>query len=66
MQRFYVVLRPESGERSVEDKQSSDSGKEGCTGSEDEENKRGGGDDDGEPKEGGYGREVCSISIESN
>ncbi|KAG6495331.1 uncharacterized protein LOC121990026 [Zingiber officinale] len=57
VQRLYVVLRPESGERSVEDKQSTDSGKEGSTRSEDEENKKG----DGDPKEGGYGREEVNI-----
>ncbi|XP_059458306.1 uncharacterized protein LOC132187896 [Corylus avellana] len=30
VQRFYIVLRPESGERAVEEKQDSDSGKEGA------------------------------------
>jgi hypothetical protein len=30
VQRFYIVLRPESGERPVEEKQDLDSGKEGA------------------------------------
>ncbi|CAN6300666.1 unnamed protein product [Urochloa humidicola] len=29
VQRMYIVLRPESGDRAVEEKQASDSGKEG-------------------------------------
>ncbi|OVA19291.1 hypothetical protein BVC80_521g97 [Macleaya cordata] len=37
VQRLYIVLRPESGENPVEEKQSSDSGKEGAN------KKRGGG-----------------------
>lgn len=30
VQRLYIVLRPESGERPIEEKQASDSGKEGA------------------------------------
>ncbi|WOK96348.1 hypothetical protein Cni_G05055 [Canna indica] len=41
VQRMYVVLRPESGERSVEEKQSPDSGKEGKMSRRDGENKNG-------------------------
>ncbi|RWR84230.1 hypothetical protein CKAN_01302400 [Cinnamomum micranthum f. kanehirae] len=32
VQRLYIVLRPESGERAIEEKQASDSGKEGAKG----------------------------------
>ncbi|CAL9772128.1 unnamed protein product [Musa acuminata subsp. burmannicoides] len=73
VQRMYVVLRPESGERPVEGKQSPDSGKESKmnskddeqkkkeskVGSEDGENDKGGDGQDG--KEGGYGREEVNI-----
>lgn len=54
MQRLYIVLRPESGERTVEEKQDSDSGKEGA--------KKGSkGSESGSKKsgiEGGHGSQV--------
>lgn len=61
VQRLYIVLRPESGERAVEEKQASDSGKEGEKSSKSDEE----GDHDekkvehaGGGTEGGRGSEV--------
>lgn len=60
VQKMYIVLRPESGERPLEEKQSPDSGKEGKKRSkENKENDNG--DADKEKPEGGHGAEVCFI-----
>lgn len=57
MQRMYIVMRPESGERSVEEKQSSDSGKEGEKASQKDGDEKDGAKSDA--REGGHGEEVC-------
>ncbi|XP_028555155.1 uncharacterized protein LOC110105338 isoform X1 [Dendrobium catenatum] len=60
VQKMYIVLRPESGERPLEEKQSPDSGKEGKTRSkENKENDNG--DADKEKPEGGHGAEEVNI-----
>lgn len=51
VQRMYIVLRPESGERAVEEKQAPDSGKEGR-----KKHRGGGGEVEGH--QGGHGEEV--------
>ncbi|KAG0472229.1 hypothetical protein HPP92_016775 [Vanilla planifolia] len=60
VQRMYLVIRPESGERPVEEKQSPDSGKEGKKRSKrvKEGDNRG---KDKEKPEGGHGSEQVSI-----
>lgn len=62
MQRLYIVLRPESGERCVEEKQAPDSGKEGEKISEGSKDKKENDDVDVKDasigSEGGHGREV--------
>ncbi|MCL7023010.1 hypothetical protein MKW94_003835 [Papaver nudicaule] len=70
VQRLYIVLRPESGEKTVEDKQSSDSGKEGANkaggekgaSSSDPGKKGGAGDVKG--SQGGHGEEEVNIEKE--
>lgn len=57
VQRLYIVLRPESGERQVEEKQSPDSGKEGSK-------KRQKTDSGESKKEGGHGVEKVNIEKE--
>ncbi|KAI0511016.1 hypothetical protein KFK09_011634 [Dendrobium nobile] len=60
VQKMYIVLRPESGERPLEEKQSPDSGKEGKKRSkENKENDNG--DADKEKPEGGHGAEEVNI-----
>ncbi|ONK82036.1 uncharacterized protein A4U43_C01F35470 [Asparagus officinalis] len=66
VQRLYVVLRPESGERSVEEKQAPDSGKEGEKMSEEAKDIEEEEDADDEEKdrrgsEGGHGSEEVNI-----
>ncbi|CAN6289234.1 unnamed protein product [Urochloa humidicola] len=66
VQRMYIVLRPESGDRAVEEKQAPDSGKEGR-----KHRHQGGGDHGGgsgagaskdkEGHEGGHGKEEVNI-----
>lgn len=61
VQRLYIVLRPESGERAVEEKQAPDSGKEGEKRSKSDE--EGDGDEKkvehvGDGSEGGHGNQV--------
>jgi len=56
VQRMYIILRPESGgDRAVEEKQTPDSGKEGC-----KRHQGDGGQGGSEEKgaEGGHGKEV--------
>lgn len=58
---MYIVMRPESGERSVEEKQLYDSGKEGEKASQEV------GDDKNDTKsssrEGGHGEEVTFVLL---
>lgn len=53
VQRLYIVLRPESGERPIEEKQDPDSGKEGA--------KKKGSDSSGSGSEGGHGKQQVNI-----
>lgn len=59
VQRLYIVLRPESGERPIEEKQEPDSGKEGA------KNKRSDSGDEkgssGSGSEGGHGKQQVNI-----
>ncbi|TXG69614.1 hypothetical protein EZV62_004549 [Acer yangbiense] len=58
VQRLYLVLRPESGERSVEEKQHPESGKEGLkTGKSDSQGKK-------HAAEGGHGSQEVNIEKE--
>ena len=57
VQSLYLVLRPESGERSVEQKQDPESGKEGAKKEESDSVKHGSGS-----SEGGHGSMVVHIS----
>ncbi|KAF3786071.1 hypothetical protein EJ110_NYTH25463 [Nymphaea thermarum] len=60
VQRLYIVLRPESGDRAVEKKQESKSGKEGRKAQDDK------GDEDGKgAPEGGRGEEEVNIERET-
>ncbi|KAI3936733.1 hypothetical protein MKW92_043048 [Papaver armeniacum] len=69
VQRLYIVLRPESGEKTVEDKQSPDSGKEGAskagvekgTSSPSGSGKKGGHGSDIKGSEGGHGKQEVNI-----
>lgn len=54
VQRLYLVLRPESGERPVEEKQDPESGKEGSKSGESHSDKHG--------SEGGHGSQVTHFS----
>ncbi|KAJ1266434.1 hypothetical protein BS78_08G150900 [Paspalum vaginatum] len=59
VQRMYVVLRPESGERAVEEKQAPESGKEGKKKKhEDPDQQAAGG---GGSREGGHGKQEVNI-----
>lgn len=53
VQRLYIVLRPESGERPIEEKQDPYSGKEGA--------KKKGSDSSGSGSEGGHGKQEVNI-----
>ncbi|KAL6525419.1 hypothetical protein OROHE_015726 [Orobanche hederae] len=69
VQKFYIVLRPESGESSVEQKQSPDSGKEGAKSQLSPSSKRSEHDDDEDGRrevhpEGGHGVEEVNIEKE--
>ncbi|KAL5700790.1 hypothetical protein ACHQM5_026197 [Ranunculus cassubicifolius] len=55
VQRLYIVLRPESGDKAVEEKQSPDSGKEGAKRAK---------DDNKGSDEGGHGRKKVNIEKE--
>ncbi|KAG6668933.1 uncharacterized protein LOC122279225 [Carya illinoinensis] len=57
VQRLYIVLRPESGERPVEDKQDEDSGKEGAK----KGSKSGGSGPGTSEGEGGHGSQEVNI-----
>ncbi|KAH9668050.1 protein kinase domain-containing protein [Citrus sinensis] len=59
VQRLYLVLRPESGERSVEQKQDPESGKEGAKKEESDSVKHGSGS-----SEGGHGSKLVNIEKE--
>lgn len=68
IQKMYIVLRPESGERTMEEKQSPDSGKEGAkSGNSPSSSHADKGEDDDEKKrlkkhpEGGHGKEEVNI-----
>ncbi|KAL6134829.1 hypothetical protein ACLB2K_067057 [Fragaria x ananassa] len=59
VQRLYIVLRPESGERSTEEKQDADSGKEGAKRKGSDTGDEGG--SGGSEREGGYGKQEVNI-----
>ncbi|XP_004303792.1 PREDICTED: uncharacterized protein LOC101306358 [Fragaria vesca subsp. vesca] len=59
VQRLYVVLRPESGERSIEEKQDADSGKEGAKRKGSDIGDEGG--SGGSEGEGGHGKQEVNI-----
>ncbi|CAN6284484.1 unnamed protein product [Urochloa humidicola] len=64
VQRMYIVLRPESGDRAVEEKQAPDSGKEGRKhrqGDGDQGESGGGASKEEEGHEGGHGKEEVNI-----
>ncbi|KAJ1698210.1 hypothetical protein LUZ63_006722 [Rhynchospora breviuscula] len=64
VQRMYIVMRPESGERLVEEKQSSHSGKEGEKVSQKEKDEKDGDEKDVAKRgghEGGHGEEEVNI-----
>ncbi|RCV44498.1 hypothetical protein SETIT_9G378500v2 [Setaria italica] len=64
VQRMYIVLRPESGDRAVEEKQAPDSGKEGRKHHHQDDGDRGGsggGASTKEGHEGGHGKEEVNI-----
>lgn len=58
---MYIVMRPESGERSVEEKQLSDSGKEGEKASQEDGDEKN--DTKSGPREGGHGEEVTFVLL---
>nr|AIN39805.1 hypothetical protein [Zoysia matrella] len=64
VQRMYIVLRPESGERAVEEKQAPDCGKEGLK--HDDRGKQGGGATSKKEHEGGHGEEVVKCGSSWN
>ncbi|CAB4302615.1 unnamed protein product [Prunus armeniaca] len=59
VQRLYIVLRPESGERPIEEKQDPDSGKEGAKKKRPNSGEKGSGG--GQSSEGGHGRQEVNI-----
>lgn len=59
VQRLYIVLRPESGERSTEEKQEADSGKEGAKRKGSDTGDEGG--SGGSEGEGGHGKQEVNI-----
>lgn len=58
---MYIVMRPESGERSVEEKQLSDSGKEGEKASQEDGDEKN--DTKSRPRGGGHGEEVTFVLL---
>ncbi|CAL4939762.1 unnamed protein product [Urochloa decumbens] len=61
VQRMYIVLRPESGDRAVEEKQAPDSGKEGRKHHQAGEGDQVAGASKDEGHEGGHGKEEVNI-----
>ncbi|BBG98683.1 Mitochondrial transcription termination factor family protein [Prunus dulcis] len=59
VQRLYIVLRPESGERPIEEKQEPDSGKEGAKKKGSNSGEKGSGRS--QSSEGGHGRQEVNI-----